>query len=71
MGALSCFHCDCNNIMCSRYSYTYGYICNECFEELVSSNLDIDEFMNTPKQTNFFAPIERREEMEKEFKEDD
>ena len=23
------------NRMCDRYSYKYGYICDECFEELL------------------------------------
>jgi len=33
--------------MCDRYHYEYGYICDECFNELVSLGVhqDIDEFM--------------------------
>jgi len=38
--------------MCDRYSPAYGYICNECFEELVETGptTDISEFMNTLKE---------------------
>ncbi len=37
--------------MCDRLSHTYGYICDECFEELVSLGVeaDIEEFINSPK----------------------
>jgi hypothetical protein len=35
--------------MCSRYSYKYGYLCDDCFDELVRTGLgtDIAEFMET------------------------
>ena len=37
--------------MCDRYSDDYGYICDECFEELVTRGpVDIDGFMNTKKR---------------------
>ena len=36
MGVLACDRYKCKNIMCDRHSYHYGYICNECFEELVN-----------------------------------
>lgn len=34
--------------MCDRLSHTYGYICDDCFEELVASGPDtnVEEFMN-------------------------
>ena len=37
--------------MCDRYSATYGYICNECFEELVSKGVatNVTEFMHSDK----------------------
>ncbi len=52
MGVLHCARNGCSNIMCDRYSYTYGYICNECFEELVSSDKydTFKGFMNSQKQ---------------------
>jgi hypothetical protein len=38
--------------MCDLHSRRYGYICNECFEELVSrgilSHEAIEHFMNCP-----------------------
>lgn len=51
MGVLSCNRRGCSNIMCDRASHTYGYICNECFEELVDSgpNTDIENFMSSRK----------------------
>ena len=53
MGVLSCNREECTNIMCDRYSHVYGYICNECFEELIMSGVNtiIDDFMNTEKTT--------------------
>jgi len=41
MGALTCNRLGCNNVMCSRYSPTYGYLCNDCFEELVEYGLGV------------------------------
>jgi hypothetical protein len=38
--------------MCDRYSHKYGYICWECFEELVArgEGTSIIEFMATPRE---------------------
>lgn len=51
MGVLACDRRGCENIMCDRYSYKHGYICNECFEELVSLGVrtSVSEFMNSLK----------------------
>jgi len=52
MSVLTCMRGDCTNIMCDRFSYEYGYICEECFDELCRTRPDdIQEFMNsdTPK----------------------
>lgn len=51
MGVMMCSRGNCENIMCDRYSQIYGYICNECFKELVrkGAGSDIQEFMNSPK----------------------
>ena len=53
MGVLQCYRRGCQNIMCDRYSSTYGYICNECFDELMILGVDtnVEDFMNTHKQT--------------------
>lgn len=59
MGVMACVREDCDNILCDRYSLTYGYICNECFHELTeylnargSINPEvIQEFLGLPKGT--------------------
>jgi len=51
MGVLECARRDCENIMCDRYSPEYGYICDECFEELVEAGpVDIESFMGTRRK---------------------
>lgn len=46
MGVLPCDRAGCENIMCDRLSSRYGYICWECFEDLIDSGTtDIKEFM--------------------------
>ena len=52
MSVLPCQRNGCNNIMCNRYSNTYGYICEECFEELITHGRHIGDFMATPKKHN-------------------
>ena len=49
MGVMSCNRKNCYNIMCERFSNEYGYICNRCFEELISKGpeTNIEEFMKT------------------------
>ena len=51
MGVQSCGKNGCEYVMCDRYSPTYGYICEECFEELVNSGAttNIQDFMNSEK----------------------
>ena len=51
MGVMNCSRKGCENIMCSKYSHEYGYICYECFSELVETGptTDISEFMSTEK----------------------
>jgi len=53
MGVLACSRKNCENIMCDRYSHNYGYICNECFEELVESGYatNIEIFMKSVKKS--------------------
>lgn len=53
MGVMACYRRNCENIMCDRYSTEHGYICYECFEELVDTGpaTDVKEFMNSPKKT--------------------
>jgi hypothetical protein len=53
--------------MCDRYSHRYGYLCNDCFEELVAKGegVDVHEFLNTPP-----TPVEKkwsRDKWDEEF----
>lgn len=54
MGVLACDRNNCENIMCDRISFKEGYICNECFEELITYGIlddtEIEHFMKTPKK---------------------
>ena len=52
MGVLSCDRLGCQNIMCDRLSFKYGYICNECFDELVELGpyANITIFMDSRKE---------------------
>jgi len=69
VGVMPCRRIGCANILCDRLSQKYGYICNECFEELVNSTLtDIEEFMETDKSKGLFNSSDsRREVLELEF----
>ncbi len=51
MSVLSCNRKDCENVMCDRYSDAHGYICDECFAELllVFPDVTIASFMDSPK----------------------
>ena len=67
MGVLACDRNNCDNIMCDRYSHKYGYICNECYSQLLESNLSIEDFMNSNKRNFIETNKDRREELEAEF----
>ena len=47
MSVKECNRIGCDNIMCDRYSYEYGYLCDDCFNALsnMSPDTDIREFM--------------------------
>lgn len=48
MGCLECSRAGCPNIMSERYSYEYGYLCSDCFEELVQKDYrNIKSFLGT------------------------
>ena len=49
MGVLNCDRQGCDNIMCDRYSDKYGYLCWECYSELVNKKISVSEFMRTIK----------------------
>lgn len=54
MGVKACFRSGCESIMCDLYSDRYGYICFDCFDELINSGAktDIAEFMDSKKNYN-------------------
>lgn len=51
MGVLACERNNCPNIMCDRLSPEFGYLCDDCFNELVKLGpaTNVAEFMQTPK----------------------
>ena len=51
MGVMQCDRNYCENILCEHHSNDYGYLCNECFQELINSELSIDEFIQTRKKS--------------------
>lgn len=46
MGVMPCSREGCENILCSKYSTKYGYICDSCFEKLMNTIVDIGRFMD-------------------------
>jgi hypothetical protein len=66
MSVLECERNGCKNVMCDRLSHTYGYLCNECFDELCGSDLEIEDFLKTRKQ-DLKRKI-RRNLLEEEYK---
>ncbi len=49
MGIMRCQRGICNHILCDRHSTVYGYICDDCFDELVfTGTIDIGFFMGSP-----------------------
>jgi hypothetical protein len=51
MSSMECSRNGCTNVLCDRYSKKFGYICNDCFTELINQNLiSIEDFMKSIKQ---------------------
>ncbi len=62
MGVMPCYRKNCEGIMCTQYSHKHGYICSDCFEELVAINPNsITDFMSTarPESDTSEDPEER------------
>lgn len=51
MGVKGCNRTGCDHILCDRYSTEFGYICGECFEDLVRKGVEssINVFMAVVK----------------------
>ena len=64
MGVMACNRDGCRNIMCTRHSHEFGYICDECFEELTDfllvkgecAKFLIEEFMDSNKNDPYGVP---------------
>jgi len=83
MSVLRCNRRGCDGIMCGRLSRTFGYICGECFEELVKYLLaqgqkyvaatgNIGTFMSSTKRAKhplagFDTEANVRDQLEREF----
>lgn len=67
MSVLACNRGNCENIMCDRYSHKYGYLCNQCLEELYlkPKNTDLSVFMG--EDTRHADPIELADFWQQEF----
>jgi len=62
MSVMACSRRGCEHVMCDRYSSKHGYICGDCFSELLESGLDtnIKEFMDSePGSTILEESIDR------------
>jgi hypothetical protein len=64
MGVKECSRPDCDRIMCHRHVPGRGYLCDDCWEELLQAKSDwpdpvtfaqvcklVDEFFESPKGT--------------------
>ena len=69
MGVLECNRYGCENIMCDRLSHKYGYICNECFDELIllGAGANIAKFMDTEKYNHTITNVDAYEFFNEEF----
>ncbi len=68
MGVLACDRKGCDNIMCDYYSNTFGYLCWECYNELIGkcAEISIEEFMEQDKK--YDSLTNQRFYVEEEFK---
>jgi hypothetical protein len=67
MGVMGCDRNECTNTMCNHLSSDYGYICQECLEELIElgPETDIANFMDSDKNRKKYNYS--REESKKYF----
>jgi hypothetical protein len=50
MGSMSCHRNGCENTGCRRCASRYGYLCEECYQELLQKPMiDIQDFMDSKK----------------------
>ena len=72
MGVMNCARRGCGSILCDRSSHDFGYLCNDCFDELVKSGptTDIAKFMLDERTANNLIR-EARARYEAEFPRDE
>jgi hypothetical protein len=61
MSVMGCDRKGCEMVMCHRHNRDYGYICHECFQELLDSTLDVEDVMVSKKDSNREIKKEARE----------
>lgn len=67
MGVLACDRRGCENIMSDYFSHRYGYLCRECYSELLEEcdRISIGDFMCQEKDCD---PVDSaRLQVENEF----
>lgn len=68
MGVLACSRQDCEEIMCNFYSDKYGYLCDDCRDDLIKMGpMSVYAFLATPKEPTFVSEV-WGEYVVKEFK---
>lgn len=69
----NCSRNGCEETMCERYSHIHGYICEDCFLELVGSSVetgvetDIENFLASQKGAINYALKELFRKYDKKF----
>jgi hypothetical protein len=71
MGIMECSKKDCENILCSRYSEEFGYLCSSCFSELsdeINKNpshslMEIQMWLDKPKRKDWMTPMVNLEKL--------
>ena len=59
MSVLACNRAGCENIMCEIYSPDFGYICRDCYGELVNILENAGEGANYYELTEAFMDTEK------------
>jgi len=55
MGVMECRRPGCDTILCQRYSEEFGYICDDCFNEMKDKKMPVRLFMSSYKGAGWGA----------------
>jgi len=60
MGVMACSRSGCENVMCDRYNSEHGYLCWDCFDELVGLGftVNVEAFMQQRPNREAKAAVE-------------